>query len=201
MYNMYYIIGLGNPGEKYTYTRHNIGWLALDAICASANLPFPQLQNAMSGRVTGGQIGSVDVSVLYPETFMNNSGAAVKKFVAKGDFSKMIVLYDDIDLPLGEIKVSFGRGSGGHNGVESIIKNIGTKDFVRVRIGIAKTGFWPWEQGKIKRPKGGGALERHVLGVFSKKEERLLKQGIDKTMEAVAVILKGGHAAAMNKYN
>lgn len=198
---MYYIVGLGNPGEKYVYTRHNIGWLALDAICAATNLPFAQQQNSLSGRTADGQINSVVVSVLYPETFMNNSGAAVKKFVPKNELSKLVVLYDDIDLPLGKIKVSFGRGSGGHNGIESIIKNIGTKDFVRVRIGIAKTGFWPWEKGQVKRPKGGGALERHVLGVFSKREEEALKQGIEKTVAAVTMVLKEGYVTAMNRYN
>jgi PTH1 family peptidyl-tRNA hydrolase len=198
---MYYIVGLGNPGEEYAYTRHNVGWLALDAVCAQGNLPSSQQQNAMSGRVSNGVISGAEVAVLYPDTFMNNSGSAVRKFVPKSDIKNLVVLYDDVDLPLGEIKVSFGRGSGGHNGIESIIKSTGSKDFIRVRIGIAKTSFWPWEKGQIKRPKGGEALERHVLGVFSKREEEGLKQSVTKTVSAVSMILTEGHAAAMNKYN
>jgi PTH1 family peptidyl-tRNA hydrolase len=183
---VYYIVGLGNPGQKYTTTRHNVGWIVLDHICELIAAPITRLDPAFSGLLTDGVIGGVPVTVLYPNTFMNNSGTAV---------------YDDIDLPLGEIRVSFGRGSGGHNGLTSIIEKLGSKDFVRVRIGIGKVGFWPWEKNTTKRPVGGGALERYVLGNFTKKELDTIDKASVQILEVVATIVSKGHVAAMNLYN
>ncbi len=132
---------------------------------------------------------------------MNHSGTAVRKLVPKGAEATLVVVYDDVDIPLGEVKVSFGRGAGGHNGVESTIKSLGTKDFVRVRVGIAKTGFWPWEKGVVKRPAGGGALERHVLGKFSGREDAALERGLAAASTAIKTILESGYVKAMNQFN
>lgn len=198
---MNYIVALGNPGEKYASTRHNIGWVVMDSVSSLVNLPSPHLQSALSGRVTDGKIAGVSVTVLYPDTYMNNSGAAVRKFVPRGELQNLIVLYDDIDLPFGEIKVTFGRGAGGHNGLTSIIEKMGSKDFVRVRIGIGKVGFWPWSGAEIKRPKGGGALEKYVLGNLTKKELGEIEQMSVRTLEVITTILKDGHVTAMNKFN
>jgi PTH1 family peptidyl-tRNA hydrolase len=129
---------------------------------------------------------------------MNNSGAAVVKFVQKTDVGKLIVLHDDIDLPFGEIKVSKGRGDGGNNGIKSIISKLGSKDFVRIRIGIAPTSFWT---GKTKRPLGGGPLERFVLQSFSKKEAEQLSHIYEHVFNALQEILKNGPEAAMNTFN
>jgi PTH1 family peptidyl-tRNA hydrolase len=197
---MYYIVGLGNAGAEYAHTRHNIGWLVLEALRIKHRMPEPILQNSVSGRVTEGNISGVSVSALYPETMMNNSGSAVRKFVAPEDISRLVVLYDDIDVPLGEVRVSFGRGDGGHNGVKSIIEKIGSRDFVRVRIGIGKAGFWPWERGKLKRPQGA-SLPRYVLGKFSKHELTSVEKVSVAVDEIVTVIVQYGHITAMNRYN
>lgn len=194
---MHYIVGLGNPGEKYTNTRHNIGWLALDTLRETAQLPDPVMSNKCAGRISEAVWEGEEVTLLYPETFMNNSGAAVKKLVPRDQVEKLIVVYDDIDLPLGELKVSVGRGDGGHNGIKSIIKELGSREFVRVRIGIAPKSFWT---GKPKRPQGA-ALNRHVLGAFYGKEERQLEEVLARAVSALAAIVKSGPEAAMNKVN
>ena len=122
----------------------------------------------------------VGVTIVYPNTFMNNSGAAVVKFVDKSQSANLIVLHDDIDLPFGQIKIGKGRGRNGNNGVASIIQKLGTKDFSRIRIGIAPTSFWT---GETKRPKGGGPLERFVLKPFSKKEAEKLESVYQQVYE------------------
>ena len=200
MYNicMFYIVGLGNHGEKYQNTRHNVGWAICDYVRAEARLPELAPDKSMSGRVTEGKVAGVFVDVLYPDTFMNNSGAAVAKFVPRDKVSNLIVIHDDIDLPLGEIKIGKGRGDGGNNGVKSIIEKLGTKDFIRIRIGIAPRSFWT---GEVKRPKGGGPLERFVLKPFTKKEAEQLKEVKERAYAALQEILRNGLEIAMNKYN
>jgi PTH1 family peptidyl-tRNA hydrolase len=198
---MHYIVGLGNPGEKYANTRHNMGWVILDHLRSLVDFPALKEDKKFSGRTTEGRIAGEMVTVLYPDTFMNSSGAAVRKLVPHDAIKHLVVLYDDIDLPLGEVRVSYGRGSGGHNGLTSIIEKLGSKDFVRVRIGIGKTGFWPWEKGVAKRPAGGSALERYVLGNFTKKELDVIDKVSVQILEVVATIVSKGHVAAMNLFN
>lgn len=198
---MYHFVALGNPGEKYEYSRHNVGWIVADALKRTWMLPALQQQTKVSGRITNGQVSGQEISLLYPDTFMNNSGTAVRKFVPASEAQKLVVLYDDIDLPLGDVRVSFGRGPGGHNGVASIIEKVGTKGFIRVRLGIGKVGFWPWQAGQVKRPAGGGALERYVLGNFSKRELETVAEMSRQAQIIVETILKDGHVAAMNKFN
>ena len=197
---MYYLVGLGNPGAEYANTRHNMGWLMLDYMCTKFHVPAPVGEKSMSGRVSAGRMAGVDVSVLYPDTFMNNSGSAVVKFVPPEDFNKLIVLYDDIDLPLGVVRISYGRGDGGHNGIKSIIDKAATKDFIRIRIGIAKKTFWLWQQEVIKRPTGT-ALERFVLGKFNSFEKKHLDDVQKQVEEVMTVILQYGYVTAMNRYN
>ena len=195
---MFYIVALGNPGEKYQNTRHNVGWLVGDFVRTEAGLPGLVADTSVSGQVTEGTIGGVSVKVLYPDTYMNNSGAAVAKFVPKNGVGTMIVIHDDIDLPFGEIKLGKGRGDGGNNGVKSIIEKLGTKEFIRIRIGIAPKSFWT---GEIKRPKGGGPLERYVLKPFTKGEAAKLKEVKERAYGALQAILTTGLESAMNKYN
>lgn len=197
---MYYLVGLGNAGAQYAVTRHNVGWLVLDTVCARHDIPAAILQKGVSGRVSAGTIAGISVGVLYPETMMNNSGTAVRKFVPPTELKNLVVLYDDIDLPLGEVRVSFGRGDGGHNGIKSIIEKTGSRDFVRVRIGIGKVGFWPWQKGMMVRPKGE-RLPKYVLGKFTKTEMGEVEKVSASVDEVVAVIVTQGHAAAMNKFN
>ncbi len=195
---MFYIVGLGNHGEKYQNTRHNVGWLICDYVRVEARLPDLIDDKSMSGRMTEGAIAGAPVRLLYPDTFMNNSGSAVVKFVPRNEVGNLIVIHDDIDLPLGEIKLGKGRGDGGNNGIKSLIEKLGTKDFVRIRIGIAPRSFWT---GEVKRPKGGGALERFVLKSFTKKEVEQLKEVKERAFAALQTILSSNLETAMNKFN
>ncbi len=197
---MYYLVGLGNTGAEYATTRHNVGWLVLDSLCERHHIPQAILQNGVSGRTTTGKIAGVPVSVLYPETMMNNSGSAVRKFLPDSNFKRLVVLYDDIDLPLGEVRVAFGRGDGGHNGVKSLIEKLGTRDFVRVRIGIGKVSMWPWQKGQLKRPQGD-KLPKFVLGKFTKHELGEVEKISTSVNEIVTVIVQYGHVIAMNRFN
>lgn len=195
---MFYIVGLGNPGEKYQNTRHNVGWLVSDYFCEKVGLPSLVTEKQNSARVTEGVLNGEEMRVIYPDTFMNNSGVAVSKYVSKSESQNMILIHDDIDLPFGQIKIGKGRGDGGNNGVKSIVDKLGTKDFIRVRIGIAPSSFWT---GEMKRPKGGGPLERFVLKPFGKKEQKQLDEVLERAAGALEVILTEGVEKAMNKYN
>lgn len=195
---MYYIVALGNPGEKYLNTRHNVGWLAVDDCLETWQLPDLVESGGLSGRLTEGTVQGSKVTVLYPTTFMNNSGSAVVKVVPKGEVEQLIVVHDDIDLPFGEIKIGKGRGAGGNNGVQSIIDKLGSKDFIRVRVGIAPRSFWT---GKVRRPQGGGPLERFVLKPFTSGEEKQLQELFEKIRGVIETIVTEGVVVAMNQRN
>ncbi len=195
-----YIVGLGNPGDKYADTRHNVGWLMLDAFITREGLPSPHTSAEYSGRLSTGVVGGVEVMCLYPDTFMNHSGSAVTKLVPKSEADQLVVLYDDVDILLGEVKVSFGRGDGGHNGIKSIIASLGTKDFVRVRIGVAQTTQWPWEKGDVRRPSGD-RLGNFVLAPFTKKERHELEAVASEVVLVLGVLLAEGREVAMNRFN
>lgn len=152
------IVGLGNPGKKYKKTRHNVGFRVVDA-----------LKN---------EISSKDIILLRPETFMNNSGKAVKSLSTKYKIptTNIIVIHDDIDLPLGTIRISKNRSSAGHKGVQSIIDELGTKDFTRVRIGI---------RPPLLRQGFGERAQDFVLEKFSKQEEKQLKEIIKKAVSEI----------------
>jgi len=167
---MILIVGLGNPGKKYAKTRHNIGFRVVDEL-KSLNLKR--------------------VILVKPKTFMNLSGKAVKSLMTKYKVPplNLWVIHDDIDLPLGKIRISVGRGAAGHKGVESIIKELGTKNFVRFRIGICP---------KAGKPKN---IEKFVLQKFNKEEEKIVKEVIKKTAKAIEFSLKAGLEKAMSKYN
>jgi len=193
---MKYIVGLGNPGEEYKNTRHNVGWLALDYLIAQTGLPSSFDSSKFAGRISEGMLGQNEVTLLYPSTFMNKSGSAVKKLVPKGQEDSLIVVYDDVAIPLGEVKVSVGRGDGGHNGIKSIVSSLGTKEFVRVRIGIAPKGFF----GATRRPKGA-RLPKHVLGDFKKREQSDVDNGLEKARVAIEMVVGQGVEKAMNEMN
>lgn len=193
---MTYIVGLGNPGRERTNQRHNVGWMILDELIKAFGLPEAVQSSKYSGRVSDGVIDGEEVSLLYPDTYMNNSGTAVKKLVPKGEESNLILIYDDVDIPLGEYKLSFGRGDGGHNGVKSVIASLGTKDFIRLRIGIAgKTLF-----GGTARPVGA-RLPKYVLSDFKQRELAEVTAVSKEIQKVIQTILSEGLTKAMNIYN
>lgn len=173
---MYIVIGLGNPGEDYACTRHNTGRMAADLV---------------SEKVEG-------VKVFVPDTFMNKSGGAVAKVVkSKKAAEKLIIIYDDLDLPIGTMKISYNRSSGGHRGVESIIKALKTEAFIRIRIGISPAT----PSGKLKKPKGESAVEKHILTDFKKPEMDTIKKVFKSVVTAVEVIKEEGLGPAMTQFN
>jgi peptidyl-tRNA hydrolase, PTH1 family len=190
------IVGLGNPGKEYEHTRHNVAWIILHDIIARACVSEPHESAAFSGNVCVGNLFGKDVRFLFPTTFMNNSGSAVKKALDCEPLSSLIVVHDEVDLPLGTIRISEGRGPGGHNGVKSIIDSIGSKDFVRIRIGIARKNIF----GIVKRPTGE-KLSDFVLGEFGTKEKVVLEDVGKKVMRAIELIYTKDVKVAMNAVN
>lgn len=195
---MHLIVGLGNPGKEYMETRHNVGWTMLAHFIEHEGLPSFVLSAKYSASVSLGVIQEKDVLVMLPQTYMNRSGVAVKKacLLQKGVPVEIVVVYDDIDLPVGSIKISHGRGAGGHNGVQSIIDTLGTKEFTRVRVGIGQKGILE----VLRRPRGE-ALSKYVLGEFTKSEQEVLKEVSERVHAALILIVTEGVAAAMNALN
>lgn len=194
---MFVLVGLGNPGEKYAHSRHNTGRFLLERIAEKEDVSLLEMgkhvAHAGKGILNGGS-----VLFLLPNTFMNKSGSSVKTAVLNEKQAKnLVVVYDDLDLQLGTIRVAYGRSSGGHNGVESIIKALKTKDFVRIRVGVAPAT----PGGKLRKPKGEDAVIKFLMGDFGKKEIDELKKIEKKVREALEVLVKEGIPAAMNKCN
>lgn len=161
---MVIIVGLGNPGKRYKNTRHNVGFQAVDEFARENDFPEFKLSKKFNALVSEEE----NIVLVKPQTFMNESGKAVKALLKNTRKTVLVVIHDDIDLPLGKIRISENRGSAGHKGVESIIKEIGTKDFTRFRIGVSsKTG----------KPKD---VEKYVLQKFNKGEEEIIKQVIQE---------------------
>lgn len=211
----YVIVGLGNPGEEYAHTRHNTGRMVLEQVrkkydCSGWEadrklkaLVAEGLIRSESVRPTSGKAGRLGkiekkVILVLPETFMNNSGKSVVLFVkSKKDAARLIVIYDDLDLPLGAMKISWNRGSGGHNGLESVIKALKTREFLRLRIGISPGT----PSGKIKKPIGDKAVEAHILGKFREKEIDILKKVSKRAADAIAMLVADGREKAMSEFN
>lgn len=194
---MILIVGLGNPGEEYKISRHNTGFIMLDYVLGKVEWKQSSLTKALFCKDS---IHEKSVLYLKPQTFMNNSGIAVsftQNEKAKIKPEDIIVIYDDIDLPLGSLKISFNRSSGGHNGVESIIKKIKTREFVRIRIGISpKT-----PTGKIRKPKGEEKILKFLLGNFKDDELKELKKISKKVKEIIEMIIIEGKEKTMSIYN
>jgi PTH1 family peptidyl-tRNA hydrolase len=195
---MHIIVGLGNPGEEYENTRHNAGRIALlpfiKEYCGGEVEPSKKYK----ALVAEGKVKKEKVMVLFPETFMNKSGASVAPLITSvKKAEKLIVVYDDLDLPLGLIKISFNRGSGGHRGIESIVRGIKTKAFVRIRIGTSPTT----PSGKLRKPMGEKDVEKFILGSFSDKELGVIKKVSKKVSEAVTTVITEGREIAMGEFN
>ncbi len=195
MKDMWTIVGLGNPGKEYERTRHNIGWLVLSDIIQKKNLPSLHESGSLSSYVSEGTLEGVDVRIMLPTTFMNNSGSAVKKGLTDG-VETLIVVHDEIDLPYGTIRIGNTRGAGGHNGVKSVIQTLGSSAFTRIRIGIGKKNIF----GIMRRPNGD-ALSDFVLAELTKKEEAGLEEISEKVGKALELILAKGIPHAMQEIN
>ena len=186
---MFLIVGLGNPGEKYEETWHNIGFLALDSFSRKKNFPKFEMKKKLKSEVSQDKIAEEKIILAKPQTLMNASGSAVSLLMNQWKIknNNLIVLQDDIDLPFGNIKIAKDRGSAGHKGIESIINILKTRDFVRIRMGIQPS------KGKPK----------HSENLVLKKIDKLgkLKEIFKKTNESIDLILEGKLEEAMTEYN
>jgi len=183
------IVGLGNPGMQYQFTPHNLGFLAVDRIAEKYGIRVANRNcKALTGR---GVVEGVDVVLAKPETYMNLSGMSVAELVSELEIDgtkEMIVIYDDLDLPYGSIRVRERGSAGGHNGVQSIIGSLGTQEFLRIRIGIAP---------EFKLNDGAS----YVLSQLKKSQLPVVDQALDDVAEAVKIILNEGAGPAMNRFN
>ena len=183
------IVGLGNPGPEYELTPHNLGFLVVDRIASDHNVEVRSRQcKALTARAT---IGQEQVILAKPETFMNLSGAAVRELVSKLEIvpeTDLIVIQDELDLPFGILRIHRNRSSAGHNGIESIINSLGTKDFPRIRIGVAP-------ERKVEDGK------EYLLSPMRKAQLKMLDPIIADAAEAATMIVKEGPAVAMQRFN
>jgi PTH1 family peptidyl-tRNA hydrolase len=186
---MYLIVGLGNPGKQYEATRHNMGFDTIDYLVEKHKIPQSGVKfNAMYGK---GIIGGEKVILMKPLSFMNLSGGPVREmanYFKIDPETEMIVIYDDIDLEPGQIRIRKQGSAGGHNGIKDIIKQLGTEKFLRIKVGVGA------------KPKGWD-LADHVLGRFSTSERKLVDEAIEKAAAAAEEIISKGADAAMNEYN
>jgi PTH1 family peptidyl-tRNA hydrolase len=191
------IVGLGNPEQEYFDTRHNIGWMMIDALAKKHGFDELTHNKKLNALTSEGKIGKEKVVLIKPETFMNKSGLSVKSLITSvKKAADLIVIRDDLDLPLGRFKITFNRSSGGHRGVESIVKNIKTEAFIQVKIGISPATA----SGKIKKPTGDAVLD-FIIGKFKKPEMETVKKLSKSVCEAVEMIIAEGKEAAMGEFN
>jgi PTH1 family peptidyl-tRNA hydrolase len=182
------IVGLGNPGKKFENTRHNVGFMAVDKIASEFS--------AQGGPASGWKLDkksnallseNENVILVKPQTFMNDSGNAVKEIIKNKNVENIVVIHDDVDLPVGKIKIVQERGSAGHKGVESIIQSIGNEGLVRMRIGI--------------QPSKDTKAIKIVLKNFSKSEQELIDQAVKKTSQAINSLIINGLNKTMSEFN
>lgn len=185
---MFLIAGLGNPGTEYAATRHNIGFEMVTYLGDQYHIPLRSRENkAIVGK---GIIGGQKVMLAQPQTFMNLSGESIRALLDyyKTDREKLIIIYDDISLPVGQVRVRPKGSAGGHNGIKNIIQHLGTEEFARIRIGVGA------------KPEGGD-LVKHVLGRFSREEDGMIRDVFALAEEALLTIMNEDVAAAMNRVN
>jgi len=186
--DMYVIIGLGNPGTRYEKTRHNVGFDAIDLLSKKHNIGMTKIKH--KAVIGDGTIEGCRVLLVKPQTFMNLSGESVREIIEwyKIPTRNIIILYDDIDLPVGKLRIRPNGSSGTHNGMRSVIYQIQSEDFPRIRIGVDK-------------PPQGWDLADFVLSKFLSDERKIVDDVIENATRAVEVILKSGVDNAMNRFN
>ncbi|MGQ0794214.1 MAG: aminoacyl-tRNA hydrolase [Deltaproteobacteria bacterium] len=185
---MILVVGLGNPGREYSASKHNVGFMVLDALLERFRIA--SVKKGFSGLFGEATVAEQRVMLLKPQTYMNLSGASVSEASQffKIPAENIISVYDEMDLALGVIKIKLGGGSAGHRGVESIRARLGSDKFTRVRVGIGK-------------PRQGGDTTSHVLSGFARDERRIIDEATLRAADAVVEIIENGAAAAMNKFN
>lgn len=196
---MILIVGLGNPGEKYINTRHNIGFRAVEKLLKDL-APLEKSNWRSAGKIKAEIAKLGEIILVKPQTFMNACGFAVKKLADYFHIkpAEIWVIHDDLDLPLGKIKIRQGGGTAGHHGLESIAEKLGATNFVRFRLGVGRPrGHDAWEKMNIKRRE----VEKYVLSDFAPEEEKEVGRVIKRASDAVQVALKRDIEAAMNKFN
>jgi PTH1 family peptidyl-tRNA hydrolase len=183
---LWLIAGLGNPGSRYEKTRHNVGFLVVEECIRRQPSDCKEKEDY---KICKGSLGDEKIIFLEPLTFMNRSGIAVRRIMQKSNISpeQLIVIHDDLDLETGSLKIRKKGSSGGHKGIESIIQNIGTQEFIRVKIGIGRDPFVP--------------TEKYVLSKFRKDDMQLIREAIEKAVESVYTIINEGVERAMNRFN
>jgi PTH1 family peptidyl-tRNA hydrolase len=190
------IVGLGNPGSGYTHNRHNIGFMCVSHLAKLRDIHFDKKQG--QARTGIGRIAGKTVVLARPQTFMNASGESVGALLRKlnVDPSDLIVIHDDLDLPVGKIRLRLGGSSGGHKGIESIIARTGMRDFHRIRVGIGRPDTT--EGSPVNKEE---AVVSYVLSDFTPEEKKIIEDTLPTVSEAVICLLSDGLEVAMNKYN
>jgi PTH1 family peptidyl-tRNA hydrolase len=189
------IVGLGNPGRDYINNRHNVGFKCVDLFAREQGISLTQ--RGARSKLGTGEVADTKIVLAKPQTFMNLSGEAVSALVRRYKLSPgdILVIHDDLDLPLGRIRIREKGSSGGHNGLKSIIARLGTQDFPRIRVGIA-----PPEGSDSTSAPEVDAIE-HVLSDFTEAEKTVMREVYPRVATAIECVLSEGIAAAMNKYN
>ncbi|MFA5072934.1 MAG: aminoacyl-tRNA hydrolase [Nitrospirota bacterium] len=182
------IVGLGNPGNKYEHTRHNIGFKTVDEI--ARRLHIEVVKKKFDAHIAQTRIDAQEVILVKPQTYMNESGRSVSAILRNtyGNPADLIVIHDELDLPLGSVRIKSGGGHGGHNGLRSLLEYLESPDFIRIRIGIG-------------RPAVGMDSADYVLNSFFKEERPIAAEAVIKAAEAVKTIITDGLVKAMNLYN
>ena len=185
---MYLIVGLGNPENEYAHTRHNMGFVTINQIAKNNNIQITK--NKFKGLCESTIIQNQKVILLKPQTYMNLSGESVKEVAEFYNLKpeEIIVIYDDIDIEKGHIKIRKKGGAGSHNGMKSVVEELQSTDFARIRVGIGQ-------------PEFKSDMINYVIGKVSQEEQEILQQGVEKAAKAVEEILKNGIDIAMNKFN
>ncbi|OGO31624.1 MAG: aminoacyl-tRNA hydrolase [Chloroflexi bacterium RBG_16_56_11] len=190
------IVGLGNPGFLYARNRHNVGFMCVGHLAKAQGIHFDKKQG--QARTGIGTIAGKRVVLARPQTFMNASGESVSALARKLNAapSDIIVIHDDLDLPVGKVRLRLGGGSGGHKGIDSVVARLGSRDFYRVRVGIGRPDNI---DGSTEEKES--AVIGYVLSDFSPDEKSLIETALPHVSEAVVCLLAEGLAAAMNKFN
>ena len=189
------IVGLGNPGRGYAHNRHNIGFMCLSHFVRKQGIRFDRKRG--KARIGVGEVAGEGVILARPQTFMNRSGQSVGRLVSGFDIalSDLLVIHDDLDLPLGKIRLRRGGSSGGHKGVDSIISSLGSQNFLRLRVGIGRPA------SDENHAEGAEGVISYVLSDFTPEERQIVTQAIPRVSEAILYLLTEGLLPAMDKYN